>query len=105
MTTSVGIRELRDNISAILRRVKAGETLELTDRGRVFAKVVPLSSPQAPTLSDRLRELSARGVVEWSGLAPSVDEDAWSRLPMEGRHGEAAVRWARGQGEDAESAG
>jgi prevent-host-death family protein len=36
----VGIRELRQQASAILRRVAAGETFEVTDRGRVVALLV-----------------------------------------------------------------
>jgi prevent-host-death family protein len=33
----VGVRELRRDASAILRRVAAGETVEVTDRGRHVA--------------------------------------------------------------------
>jgi len=33
----VGVRELRRQASAILRRVAAGETVEVTDRGRPVA--------------------------------------------------------------------
>ena len=33
----VGVRELRRDASAILRRVAAGETVEVTDRGRLVA--------------------------------------------------------------------
>jgi prevent-host-death family protein len=33
----VGVRELRQEASAILRRVAAGETFEVTDRGRPVA--------------------------------------------------------------------
>lgn len=33
----VGVRELRRNASAILRRVAAGDTVEVTDRGRLVA--------------------------------------------------------------------
>jgi prevent-host-death family protein len=33
----VGVRELRRDASAILRRVAAGETVEVTDRGRSVA--------------------------------------------------------------------
>ncbi len=36
----VGIRELRRDASAILRRVTAGETVEVTDRGRPVAVLV-----------------------------------------------------------------
>jgi prevent-host-death family protein len=40
----VGVRELRRQASAILRRVAAGETVEVTDRGRpvaVLMKTMP----------------------------------------------------------------
>ncbi len=40
----VGVRELRRSASAILRRVAAGETVEVTDRGRpvaVLLKTMP----------------------------------------------------------------
>jgi len=40
----VGVRELRRQASAILRRVAAGETVEVTDRGRpvaVLLKTMP----------------------------------------------------------------
>jgi prevent-host-death family protein len=36
----IGVRELRQQASAILRRVAAGETVEVTDRGRAVAVLV-----------------------------------------------------------------
>jgi antitoxin (DNA-binding transcriptional repressor) of toxin-antitoxin stability system len=36
----VGVRELRRDASAILRRVAAGETVEITDRGRPVAMMI-----------------------------------------------------------------
>jgi prevent-host-death family protein len=39
---SVGIRELRQRASELLRRVEAGETIEITDRGRPVAVLAPL---------------------------------------------------------------
>jgi prevent-host-death family protein len=38
----VGIRELRANLSGIVRRVRAGETVELTEHGHPVARIVPL---------------------------------------------------------------
>lgn len=35
--TSVGVRELRQRASELLRLVEAGETIEITDRGRPVA--------------------------------------------------------------------
>src|SRR5437870_1385634 len=37
----VGVRELRQNLSVYLRRVKTGEALEVTERGHVVARLVP----------------------------------------------------------------
>ena len=39
---SVGIRELRQRASELLRRVEAGETFEVTDRGRPIALLAPI---------------------------------------------------------------
>lgn len=49
---STGIRELRQRASELLRRVEAGETIEITDRGRPVAVLAPLPN-QRPI--ERLR--------------------------------------------------
>ena len=59
---SVGIRELRQRASELLRRVEAGETIEVTDRGRPVALLSPL--PEAGPL-ERLR--AAGEVIEAAG--------------------------------------
>jgi prevent-host-death family protein len=38
----VGIRELRQEASKVLRRVVGGETIEVTDHGHPIARIVPL---------------------------------------------------------------
>lgn len=38
----VGIRQLKQNADALVRRVVAGETIEITERGRPVARMVPL---------------------------------------------------------------
>jgi prevent-host-death family protein len=48
---SVGVRELRQRASELLRRVQAGEAIEITDRGRAVAVLGPL--PDEPL--ERLR--------------------------------------------------
>lgn len=40
--TRVGVRELRQAASELLRRVEQGETFEITDRGRPVALLSPL---------------------------------------------------------------
>jgi prevent-host-death family protein len=39
---SIGIRELRQNASRYLRDVGRGETIEVTDRGRPVARLIPV---------------------------------------------------------------
>jgi prevent-host-death family protein len=51
----VGIRELRQNATAVLRRVAAGEVVEVTDRGRAVARIVPVHE------ASRLEQLVAEG--------------------------------------------
>ncbi|MGQ0743433.1 MAG: type II toxin-antitoxin system Phd/YefM family antitoxin [Acidimicrobiales bacterium] len=40
----IGVRELRQHASRYLDRVARGESLEVTDRGRPVARIVPISS-------------------------------------------------------------
>lgn len=42
VSSSVGIRELRQQASAVLRRVVAGEVIDVTDHGHPIARIVPL---------------------------------------------------------------
>ena len=57
-TNSVGVRELKNGLSGYLARVKDGEELVVTDRGRPVARLVPMSHS-----SDRIMELIAAGQV------------------------------------------
>lgn len=53
----VGVRELRDNLSRYLERVRAGDEVVVTDRGRAIARVLPVGAERA------LDRLIAAGVV------------------------------------------
>lgn len=52
--TQVGVRELRQNLSKYLRRVAAGERLEVTERGEPVAVLAPLSESSSATALQRL---------------------------------------------------
>lgn len=43
MVSSVGIRALQQHASAVIARVTRGEAVEVTDRGRPVARLVPLA--------------------------------------------------------------
>lgn len=78
--TSVGVRELRQRASELLRRVAAGETIEVTDRGRPVALLSPL--PEAGPL-ERLR---AAGEVtepagDWAGLPEPLPLEPGQEAP------------------------
>lgn len=56
--TSVGVRELRQRASELLRLVQSsGESIEITDRGRPVALLAPLAE-------DPLERLSALGELQ-----------------------------------------
>ena len=50
--TRIGVRELNQQTSRILERVRAGEVLEITDRGRAIARLIPVRDLPQPL--DRL---------------------------------------------------
>jgi prevent-host-death family protein len=55
---SVGVRELRQRASELLRLVEQGETVEITDRGRPVAMLAPLPA------GSPLEQLRAAGDVD-----------------------------------------
>ena len=46
----LGIRALKQNASAVVRRVAAGESVTITDRGRPVARMVPLETSRIEAL-------------------------------------------------------
>ena len=64
MDQTVGIRELRRDLSRYLRRVEQGESFAVTTRGRAVAVLGP-----SPELCDPL----ARLVLERHAIAPRID--------------------------------
>jgi prevent-host-death family protein len=54
----VGIRELKNGLSKYIDRVRAGEEVIVTDRGRPVARLCALDASE-----DRLADLVAAGVV------------------------------------------
>jgi prevent-host-death family protein len=74
MENRVGVRELRQNLSVYLRRVRNGETLEVTERGQAVARLTPL-----PEHSDVRGRLIAAGrliprLKDPGDLPPPIDD-------------------------------
>jgi len=55
-TGRVGVRELRQNLSVYLRRVKDGETLEVTENGQPVAVLAPLPVKEMGILDRMIAE-------------------------------------------------
>ncbi|MCJ7797833.1 MAG: type II toxin-antitoxin system prevent-host-death family antitoxin [Thermoleophilia bacterium] len=71
---TVGIRELKANLSRYVARARAGERIIVTDRGEQVAEIVPLSQE-----IQVLNRLVKEGRISWSGRRP-----AFERGPMHG---------------------
>ncbi len=68
--TTAGIRELKNHLSAYLRKVKAGETITITDRGIPVGRIVPAGEKDERTLEEKMQALQEAGLAEWSGKKP-----------------------------------
>lgn len=75
-------RELRNDVSAVLRRVEAGEHLTVTVSGRRVAQLVPLAPrPRSISWDDFIRgsenwRADAGLTDELAGLLPDTTDDA-----------------------------
>src|SRR2546428_5949664 len=74
--TVTSVSKLKASLSEFLRRVKAGEEVLVTERGRVIARLSPPAS--SPSLPESLREMERQGLVKLgTGKLP---KDFW-RMP------------------------
>lgn len=55
----IGVRELRQHASKYLARVEAGEEIEVTNHGRLVARLVPVNEKER-----QFRELVAAGKIK-----------------------------------------
>ncbi len=61
----VGSREFKKHMGKYMRAVRGGQSLLLTIRGKVVARMSPLRDTQTSvgTLDERLKELEAQGLI------------------------------------------
>jgi len=89
----IGIRELNQHASRVIDRVRNGEVIEVTDRGRPVARVVPITD--TPGLLGRLVQEgravppAARGKIPM----PPVAGDAEHSASDEVAEGRLQERW------------
>lgn len=71
--STVGIRALKQNASEVVARAARGETIEITDRGKPVAKIVPLRT-------DRYQEMVESGQITEPSLPMASFFDERERL-------------------------
>ena len=76
---TVGIRELKANLSRHLKRVRSGTRLVVTERGQAIATIQPIETPADVEWA---HALVASGRAQWSGGKP---EGATAPVRMKGR--------------------
>jgi prevent-host-death family protein len=60
---TVGIRQLKEQLSHYVEQVKTGATVVITERGKPVGRIVPFAS----SLEDRLQQLAQAHLLAWSG--------------------------------------
>ena len=60
--TTVNVRELKSRLSHYLRLTKAGETVEITERGVPIGRIVPEVLP----VEDRVEVMARSGLLAWN---------------------------------------
>lgn len=68
-------RELRNNVSAVLREVEAGESLRVTVRGRPVADVVPVATRRRGLSPGEVARIVADAPLD-PGFAADLDAAA-----------------------------
>jgi|ERR671931_628357 prevent-host-death family protein len=94
MATSAAVAKLKASLSEYLARVKAGEEVIVTERGRPIARLIPLARDTSAT-AVHLAELARTGLVRigsdrlsasfWKMPRPSVPRGAAVRALLEER--------------------
>lgn len=76
--TSVGMRELKENLAQMVERAEYGEVVTITRNGAEVAKLVPIKKALPETWEEAEKILEARfggklKKVDWSKLKPPAD--------------------------------
>jgi len=62
MANSVGIREAKIHLSHLMKKVRQGREIVITDRGKPVGKIVPINNLRLP-LAERVDDLEMRGII------------------------------------------
>ena len=76
---TAGVREARQNLSALLDEVKQGREIVITEHGRPVARLVPANRPRGKGVPD-LAAFRRRMPVFDPPLSTTLDEDREDRV-------------------------
>ena len=77
---TVGLRELRQDASELVRRVEAGEEVEITVAGRLAARLVPAAPRRWQRWNDISSIFTGSGYPDWDRDRQLIDQsvtDPW----------------------------
>ena len=84
MASRAGIRELRQNLSRYVDRVRTGETIDVTEHGQLVARLTPASDRRSEIAALEAHGLTVRAPsLDFASLAPPRARRAGERLPSE----------------------
>ena len=71
--STVGLRELRQNASELVRRVEGGEEIEITVSGRAAARLIPASQQRWQNWDDIASAFTGRPDPDWEHDRDLID--------------------------------
>jgi prevent-host-death family protein len=69
---AVGLRDLRHHTSEVLARVRHGETIDVTEHGRLIARIVPVGDREPTPVLARLAESGRATLAQRPGYRPRM---------------------------------
>lgn len=82
MPYRASITETKNRLSALLERVRRGETIVIEDRGVAIAVLAPINGHPADTDEDRLARLERKGIIRRSKRDPREVFAELDRMPL-----------------------
>lgn len=87
----MGLQEANQNFSKLVRAIRAGKTVTLTDRGKPLATVAPVTKPRRKGLSEQealeeaaIDRLEAMGFVAQRGTGKPTRQKGWKPIRLRG---------------------
>lgn len=74
LSKSLGIRDAKINLSKVMKKVKEGQEVIITERGKPIGRIIPFSQKKL-SLEDRIR------ILEEQGLTDPLPKNSLRRLP------------------------